>query len=73
MKCANCGFTPNPGDQICMNCGAKLSLYTPEEIKPEVVETKKKDQKFLIFLIGGIILGIIIVALVTFFIVKVLK
>lgn len=25
MKCEKCGFTPNPGDTICINCGAKLS------------------------------------------------
>ena len=49
MKCDNCGYKVNPGDQICINCGAKLSLNNT--YMPEVGENYPKEEnnkKFLI-------------------------
>ena len=62
MKCEKCGFIPNPGDQICINCGAKLSLTNAdvpeiEEIKEPV---KKNNKKYIIGIILGIIVAIIL-------------
>ena len=72
MKCDKCGFIPNPGDQICINCGAKLSTINAvvTEIGEEVKLEEKKDNKKLIFIIiGGIIILIIIIFLIIKFLV----
>ena len=42
MKCDNCGYKVNPGDQICINCGAKLSLNNT--YMPEVGENYPKEE-----------------------------
>ena len=72
MKCEKCGFVPNPGDQICINCGAKLSLKNaviPEVEKVEF-ESEKKDYKKLILVVSGIIiLAIILIVLIIKFLV----
>ena len=69
MKCEKCGYTPNPGDQICINCGAKLSISStliPEVDIPKEEEKPKKDKKhlILIFTILGIIISIIVIFIV---------
>ncbi len=71
MKCDKCGFVPNPGDQICMNCGAKLSLLNAvlpdvEEVK---IETKKNNKKIIIISVIGIVALIIIIFLIIKFLV----
>lgn len=75
MKCENCGFTPNPGDQVCINCGAKLKVATIQSINdieklsyvPEK-EVKSNKKVWLIALITtlviiliAIIIGIILI------------
>ena len=62
MKCENCGFMANPGDQVCMNCGAKLSLYASEE-NSSLKNNKKNNSLFVLLLVGGIILAIVLVVL----------
>ena len=71
MKCNKCGGEIHPGDQICMTCGAKLSL--DNTIMPEVdninnVSSKPSSgnkKKILI-----IISSILIIIIITIFIVK---
>lgn len=71
MKCDNCGSLVNPGDQVCINCGAKLS--STNAYIPEVGETitkneePKKDNKLFIL---GVILVVVIVLIIIFFIIK---
>ena len=75
MKCEKCGYETHPGDQICINCKAKLSLahsYVPGidktvEIEP-VVENKKKNIRFAVFCgIGVLVLILVVVLLLCFF------
>lgn len=69
MKCDNCGFIPNPGDTICMKCGARLS--SKNAIVPgleKIEETYKKSNNTK--LIVGIILGIVLLALIVFVVIK---
>ena len=72
MKCEKCGYAVNPGDQICINCGAKLSLNNL--IMPEVenipIESEKKDnKKIIIITIGAIVIAIVIIFLIIKFLV----
>ena len=72
MKCDKCGFVPNPGDQICINCGAKLSLKNvviPEVEKVEAEEEKKDYKKLVLIVSGIIILAIILIVLIIKFLV----
>ena len=72
MKCDKCGYQVNPGDQVCINCGAPLS--SENAIIPEVdgvymTKSEKKNRTWLIFVILGVILFIVIVfLLVRFFV-----
>ena len=63
MKCDKCGFNTNPGDQICINCGAKLNLnnYSPEIVQKTEEIVKKDNKKVLIISIISVILGILFV------------
>ena len=66
MKCEKCGFIPNPGDQVCINCGAKLSVKNAVMQGLETVEVEKenkKSNKNIIFLIIGIVFILIIIFL----------
>lgn len=70
MRCEKCGFEPNPGDQVCINCGAKLSVINA--IVPEIEEIKNnedtnKDNKKLIIMTS---LGIIALIIIVFLIIK---
>lgn len=72
MKCEKCGFTPNPGDQICMKCGSKLSFKNAvmpglEEI--ELGTTKNNKPKIGIY-ITGILFVIIIIFVIIFLVLK---
>ena len=71
MKCEKCGFIPNPGDQVCMNCGAKLSLLNA--VVPEVeevrVEEKKDNKKVIIFTVIGVLVLIVIIFLIVKFLI----
>ncbi len=73
MRCEKCGFIPNPGDQVCINCGAKLSIIAsslaPEVSKIQVEEEKKDYKKLIIGVSGGIIVLIIVVFLIIKFII----
>ncbi len=67
MKCDNCGFTPNPGDQICINCGAKLSIINAVVPEVDVIESKndtKNNKKIIIISIIGVLLFIIVVFII---------
>lgn len=69
MKCEKCGFIPNPGDQICIKCGAKLSLVNavmPEIEEVSIEQEKRVNKKFII----GVIAGIVILILIVFLIIK---
>lgn len=72
MTCEKCGSKTNPGDQICMNCGAELSLnnvivpnvdltITMEESKDP---NKKEQKKFLIYCTIGVIALILLVVII---------
>ncbi len=75
MKCERCGFIPNPGDQICMICGAKLSVKNAvmpglEKVSIEK-NSKSKNTKLIILLVGGIILlAVIVFVIIKFLILK---
>lgn len=69
MKCEKCGFIPNPGDTVCINCGAKISMMNaivPEVETLQVEEVKKDNKKFII----GIVVGIVLLILIIFLIIK---
>lgn len=69
MKCDKCGFIPNPGDQVCINCGAKLSLINavvPELETVNVPDEKKSNKKLVI----GAIIGIVVLIVAVFLIIK---
>lgn len=74
MKCEQCGFIPNPGDQVCINCGAKLSIKNA--VMPGVetinIEKNKNNNKKIIPLLVSIIivLSIIIFVIVKFLVLK---
>lgn len=70
MKCKNCGFEVNPGDQICMNCGAKLSVENT--VLPEVEKIPKptKNCKNNIPTIILITIVILIIIIAVFLIIK---
>ncbi len=73
MKCDKCGATPNPGDQVCINCGAKLSLDNAIVRNVESVPAQTKKSHKSLYLIGGIILVIVIIVVtvvVTMFVIK---
>lgn len=46
MKCDKCGFNVNVGDQICINCGQKLSVKNA--IIPEIdkVQTEVVNKRY---------------------------
>lgn len=68
MKCDKCGYDVNPGDRICLNCGAKLS--NNNAVMPEVekvnIEEKKDKKNFIILIVLGVIIVIIFVLLFVF-------
>lgn len=71
MKCDKCGFTPNLGDQVCMNCGAKLSsdnalILGVDAFKLEEEKVKKNNILIVIFTV----LGIIIISIIIFLVIK---
>ncbi len=74
MTCDKCGFKTNPGDQICINCGAELSLnniVVPNVdltiTMPEQKETEKNDRKkFITICIIGVVAVILLVAIIAF-------
>ena len=70
MKCDKCGYKVNPGDQVCINCGAPLSqlnaiiqevdgVYKPVE--------EKTSKKWVLFIILGVLLFIVVVFLIVYF------
>ncbi len=69
MKCDKCGYVTHPGDQVCINCGAKLSLahsIIPEDNlgirkKEEEKTLNEKDYRFLIVCILGVVIVILLV------------
>lgn len=72
MKCEKCGFIPNPGDQVCINCGTKLSVINvvvPEVEKIKIEDNKKHNIIFIILLALGIIMVIIVLFLIIKFLV----
>lgn len=69
MKCEKCGFVPNPGDQVCINCGAKLSVINAvvpdvEEITAKTVEKTGNNRKLIMVTIFGVVVLIIAVFVV---------
>ena len=68
MKCDKCGFNINPGDQVCMNCGAKLSLYVEPE-NSSLKNDKKSKYKYLALIIGGILLIVFFVVILVIFLI----
>ncbi len=72
MKCEHCGFIPNPGDQICMNCGAKLpaiNAVVPEVEKVISHEEKKDNKKNIILTILSILFAVAVIFLFIKFVV----
>lgn len=75
MKCDKCGFETNPGDQICINCGSKLSLNNisndvykhVDSVKKEESTSKNGDNKKIIIFTS---IGILATALVVFVVLK---
>ena len=74
MRCEKCGYETHPGDQICINCKAKLSLahsYVPgidKIVEIETVVEKKKNIRFAIFCaIGVFFLMLLVILLICFF------
>ena len=61
MKCEKCGATPNPGDQVCMNCGANLSFENA--IVPTI-------PLYVIGVILGVLLIIFLTVIITIAIIK---
>ena len=74
MKCENCGFITNPGDQKCIKCGARINPMNVVMPGVEVIEngtkSKKLNNKMLIFAIAGIFLLAIVVFIVIKFLLK---
>lgn len=71
MKCDKCGYDVYPGDQICMNCGAKLSLNN--SVIPELhdlVTPKSDKSKKNIYIIIGTLVGILLLIFLVFIFVK---
>ncbi len=66
MKCDKCGFEVNPGDQICINCGSKLSevnMVYPNletEKKSKKIKNVKKRNTILFYILSVILLLIIL-------------
>lgn len=77
MKCDKCGFTTNPGDQVCINCGSKLSLSNLvsdgyKEVNTIInTESEKKtiNKKIIIFTSIGVLILILVVVLILKFLV----
>lgn len=75
MKCDKCGFETNPGDQICINCGSKLSLNNisndvykhVDSVKKEESTSKSGDNKKIIIFTS---IAILATALVVFVVLK---
>lgn len=74
MKCEQCGFIPNPGDQVCINCGAKLSIKNAVMPGVETINIEKNmnnNKKIIPLLVSIIIvLSIIIFVIVKFLVLK---
>ncbi len=76
MKCDKCGATTNPGDQICINCGAKLSIENmimPEVEKVNNIPNKKeisKETLYIVIAVLGVISLVCIVILITVLLVR---
>ncbi|MDE6285274.1 MAG: hypothetical protein K2M17_05965 [Bacilli bacterium] len=74
MKCENCGYVVNPGDQVCIHCGAKLSVANA--IMPEVGETVSTNAKnsnrriFVWTLLGIVVLVVIVFVIIKFVVLK---
>ena len=73
MKCSKCGGEIYPGDQICMHCGAKLSIdNVVSSVVEEVInetKPKKANKWFVLLIILGVLILIIIIVLVIKFLV----
>lgn len=73
MKCEKCGFEPFEGDQVCINCGAKLSInvVNNNDIKDNkvIIEENNKNKRAIYITIGAIIVLIIVVFLVINFLI----
>ena len=68
MKCEKCGFTPNPGDTVCINCGNKLNVENAvmpgiESIVKNLAPDKKGIKPVYILVI---VLAVLAVALGVF-------
>lgn len=75
MKCDNCGFIPNPGDQICINCGAKLSLANAvvpgiEKVKNEPIEKNNITRLIIIISLGILLLAVIVFLIIKYLVLK---
>ncbi len=73
MKCEKCGATPNPGDQVCINCGAKLSLDNAVVSRVESIPVEEKKSRKPLYIIGGIILVIVIIVVTVLITMNVIK
>lgn len=78
MKCEKCGFQTNPGDQICINCGAELGInnilipevdYTFTNLENKKTE-KESSKKFITTCIIGVIIFIIVIISIIFVVIK---
>lgn len=72
MKCDNCGFITNPGDQKCIKCGAKIdpmNVVMPGIEKIDLKTGKNKNTKLIFIIVGSIILLALIVFLVIKFLI----
>lgn len=72
MKCDKCGFSTNLGDQICINCGATLSLdHALSKVDQRMsIPEEKSSKKIRIFSILGVLLGVLIAFLIVFLVMK---
>lgn len=70
MTCEKCGSKTNPGDQVCMNCGAELSLnnlVVPNvdlTISMEKEKEQNKQNKFWIYCTIGVVVLILLVVII---------
>lgn len=72
MKCENCGFVINPGDQKCIKCGAKINPMNVVMPGVDIIENNLKNNKlnsklFIITIVGIIVLAILVFIIIKFF------
>ena len=72
MKCDNCGFMINPGDQKCIKCGARINPMNVIIPGVETIYSEKKKKKLNNKILILVIIGIIVLTITIYFIVKVL-